>query len=68
MVPNSNTDCAKPESKQCPTTRHHKAPQGTPIPARSKFAADRIVKADIRKAQEAGLDYEAFRGKYRPVG
>lgn len=34
----------------------------------ARLAADRIVKADIRKAQEAGLDYEAFRNTYRPVG
>ena len=34
----------------------------------AKLAAEKIVKADIRKAQEAGLGYEEFRSKYRPVG
>jgi hypothetical protein len=34
----------------------------------AKLAAERIVKADIRKAQQAGLDYDTFRKEYRPVG
>ena len=34
----------------------------------AKLAAEKIVKADIRKAQETGLGYEEFRSKYRPVG
>lgn len=38
------------------------------LKAEAMKAADRIVKADIRKAQQRGLDYHTFRSQYRPVG
>ena len=35
---------------------------------KARLAAQQIVRGDIRRAQQSGQTYEAFRSGYRPVG